>query len=152
MLISKGDNAFKGINWNVSCGSPDSSILSLLVEICRNLFWSFVAGHFPQVFLHKKQQQEINKHRIMITAARKSLNLCRSKKSSPRIISRTSSRPSLSKGGSTPIINLSCCTSFNGMGSILNGSDTEVEWFFISKYFGEKQNLIPSSAILSSSR
>ena len=43
----------------------------------------------------------------MIIVARKRLNLFFSKKSSPRIVSRISSSPSFSKGGSTPIINLS---------------------------------------------
>ena len=106
-MISKGDNAFKGINWNVSCGSPDSSILSLWIEICRNLFRRSFDGHFLKVFLAQKQQQEINKHITMIIVARKRLNLFFSKKSSPRIVSRISSSPSFSKGGSTPIINLS---------------------------------------------
>ena len=95
------------MNWKVSCVRPLSRILSL-IEICRNLFLTLVSGHEVQVFLKNITQQENIKQTMMITTARNSRNLFRSKKSSPRRLSRMSSSASFSYiGSSTPMINCS---------------------------------------------
>ena len=95
------------MNWKVSCVRPLSRILSLM-EICRNLFLSLESGHLEQVFLKHSRQQENIKQTMMITTARKRRNLFRSKKSSPRRLSRMSSSASFSYiGSSTPMINCS---------------------------------------------
>ena len=95
------------MNWKVSCGRPLSRILSLM-EICRNLFLSLESGHLEQVFLKHSRQQENIKQTMMITTARKRRNLFRSKKSSPKRLSRISSIASFSYiGSSTPMMNCS---------------------------------------------